>query len=288
VFERAPAVLDPAEMAVRVAAMLPLVRHVVADVATRVPRFVDREELVAAGMLGLTQAAHSYDAGRGVSFQAFARLRIRGAVLDELRGRDPLSRGARRRANQITAAATALHDALGRPPTDVETADHLGVEVAVVRQARDDASRAMQIERSTGDVDSTNLAERANGGDGGPLAALLDTELRGYLIDAVAALPDRLRIIVVGHFFDGREMQEIAAELGVTASRVSQLCARAIGLLRDGLNAQLDPERVMDLHETTTRLGRRKHAYYQLVADASTVGARLSRDRAVTHTPIAA
>ena len=209
-----------------------------------------RDELISAGTLGLTQAAHSYDTGRGVTFQAFARMRIRGAVLDELRGRDPLSRGARRRANQITAAALALHETLGRAPTETETAGHLHVDVAVVRQARDDIARATQLERSTGDLDSSDVAERADTAEGGPPAVLLDAELRGYLIDAVVALPDRLRSIVVAHYFDGREMQDIAAELGVTASRVSQLCARAIALLRDGLNAQLDPDRVEDIDDT--------------------------------------
>jgi RNA polymerase sigma factor for flagellar operon FliA len=286
-FERAPAAPitgtdDPnaAEIEARVAAMLPLVRHVVADVATRLPRFVDRDELISAGLLGLTQAAHSYDAGRGVSFQAFARLRIKGAVLDELRGRDPLSRGARRRANQVNAAALALQDTLGRTPTDAETAAHLQMEVAAVRQTREDVARAAHLERATGDFEGSDVAERAEGAEGGPLAELLDAELRGYLIDAVAALPDRLRAIVVAHFFDGREMQDIAAELGVTASRVSQLCGRAVALLRDGLNAQLDPERVSDLDETTSRIGRRKHAYYQLVADSSSVGDRVARGRA--------
>ena len=175
----------------------------------------------------------------------------------------------------------ALQEALGRTPTDAETADHLGLDQAAVRQAREDVSRAAQLERSTGDFDGTDVAERADGAEGGPLAALLDAELRGYLIDAVAALPERLRTIVVAHFFDGREMQEIAVELGVTASRVSQLCGRAVSLLRDGLNAQLDPERVEDLDETTSRVGRRKHAYYQLVADSSTVGDRLARGRAL-------
>jgi RNA polymerase sigma factor for flagellar operon FliA len=296
-FERAPATIltsagasdvpgagpDRVQIEARVTALLPLVRHVVADVAVRLPRFVDRDELIAAGLLGLTQAAHSYDAARGVSFPAFARLRIKGAVLDELRGRDPLSRGARRRANQVHAAAAVLQEALGRPPTDAETAEHLGIDTGTVRQARDDVARAAQLERSTGDVDSGDATERADGGEGGPLAELLDAELRGYLMDAVSVLPERLRAIVVAHFFDGREMQDIAAELGVTASRVSQLCGRAVALLRDGLNAQLDPERVGDLAETTSRIGRRKHAYYQLVAGCSTTSDRLARGRALTH-----
>jgi len=290
VFERALAAsgTEQIDIEARIASMLPLVRHMVADVATRVPRFVDREELVAAGMLGLTQAARSYDASRGVTFQAFARTRIRGAVLDELRSRDPLSRGARRRANQLNAAALALQDSLGRPPTDAETASHLRMEVTTVRQTRDDVARATQLERSTGDLEGTELAERAEGSDGNPLAELLDAELRGYLIDAVAALPDRLRTIVVAHFFDGREMQDIAVELCVTASRVSQLCGRAITLLRDGLNAQLDPELVEDLEVTTGRVGERKHAYYQLVAEASTVEHRIERGHAVRRAMLAA
>jgi RNA polymerase sigma factor for flagellar operon FliA len=154
------------------------------------------------------------------------------------------------------------------------------MDLAAVRQTREDVARAAHLERSTGDFEGSDVAERAEGNEGGPLAELLDAELRGYLIDAVAALPDRLRAIVVAHFFDGREMQDIAAELGVTASRVSQLCGRAVALLRDGLNAQLDPERVEDLDETTSRIGRRKHAYYQLVADSSSVSDRLARGRA--------
>jgi RNA polymerase sigma factor for flagellar operon FliA len=149
-------------------------------------------------------------------------------------------------------------------------------------------ARATQLERSSGDFEGTELAERAEGADGNPLTELLDAELRGYLIDAVAALPERLRTIVVAHFFDGREMQEIAVELGVTASRVSQLCGRAISLLRDGLNAQLDPELVEDLEVTTGRVGERKHAYYDLVAGASTVGRRLARGHAARHTMLAA
>jgi RNA polymerase sigma factor for flagellar operon FliA len=276
-----------AEIEARIFGMLPLVRHVVADVADRAPRYVDREDLMSAGMLGLTQAAHTYDERLGATFQAFARVRIRGAVLDELRSRDPLSRGARRRANQVNAVTVAMQEALGRAPTDTETASRLRVEVAVVRQARDDAARATELERSVGHLEGSEVAERADGADGGPLAELLDAELRGYLIDAVAALPDRLRAIVVAHFFDRREMQDIAAELGVTASRISQLCAQAIALLRDGLNAQLDPHRVDDLHVTTGRVGRGKHAYYRIIADASTVASRLARGHATSEWAIA-
>jgi RNA polymerase sigma factor for flagellar operon FliA len=260
--------------------MLPVVRLVVADVTSGVPRFVDREDLVAAGLLGLTQAARSYQPERGVSFQVFARTRIRGAVLDELRGRDRLSRAARRRVRQVTAASLFLHSAFRRPPTDVETANYLEVEVAVVRLAHDDVARAIALDGSTTQLDDGDVADRNGDGAGGPLAELLDAELRGYLVDAVAALPERLRLIVVAHFFDDREMLEIATELGVTASRVSQLCGRAVSMLRDCLNAQLNPDQVEASETTTGLVARRRHDYHETVAAASSVTTRLDRGRA--------
>ena len=209
----------------RVVATLSLVHHVVADVAGRLPRFVDREELISAGMLGLTQAARSFDPAHGVTFQVFARVRIRGAVLDELRHRDQLSRGARRRATDVSTVTTRMQSELGRCPSDAEVAASMDVDGSVVRRAHEDLNRAAALEnpmRSLGVGEEAGVAAT----EAGPMAQLLDAELRGYLIDAVAALPERLRVIVVAHFFDEREMRDIAVELGVTASRVSQLCAR--------------------------------------------------------------
>jgi RNA polymerase sigma factor for flagellar operon FliA len=88
---------------------------------------------------------------------------------------------------------------------------------------------------------------------------------------------------VVGHFFDGREMRHIAEDLGVTASRVSQLCAEAVALLRDGLNAQFELDRLPDVDATKGRVDRRKAAYYRAVADASTLAERLDQTRSVRH-----
>jgi RNA polymerase sigma factor for flagellar operon FliA len=275
--------LPAADWEARVATMLPLVRHVVSDVAGRLPRFVDRDDLMAAGMLGLTQAARSYDASRGVTFQAYARLRIRGAVLDELRSRDWVSRGTRTRANQASAAAAKLQRELGRTPTDDEVANELVMDVSVLRRIREDVVRASALERSSSSPGAHEVADEVPALDAGPLAHVLDAELRGYLIDGVAALPERLRIIIISHFFDGREMKDIAQDLGVTASRVSQLCAEAIRLLRDGLNAQLDPGQVPDLDATKGRVARRKADYYRSVAAASSPAQRLDTSRTLQH-----
>jgi RNA polymerase sigma factor for flagellar operon FliA len=268
--------------------MLPLVRHVVSDVVGRVPRFVDRDDLHAAGLLGLAQAARAFDPDRGVPFTTYARLRIRGAVLDELRGRDAVSRGTRRVATRVASASTELEAALGRKPTAAEIADALGVDVSDVRQVQDDVARAGSLERPAVILGVSDATDHIAATETDPLGQLLDRELRGYLIDAVCALPDRLRSVVVAHYLDSREMQDIAAELGVTPSRVSQLCAEGIALLRDGINSQLDPERVADLTVTTGRVGRRKSAYYTSVATASTCHQRLDASRRARTTAPAA
>ena len=264
--------------------MLPLVHHVVSDVVGRIPRFVDRDDLHAAGLLGLAQAARGYDPDRGVSFSTYARVRIRGAVLDELRGRDAVSRGTRRLATRVASAGTELEAALGRRPTAAEIANLIGIDEADVRQVQDDVARATSLERPAVTFGVTDASDQLAAADTDPVGQLLDRELRGYLIDAVCALPERLRSVVVAHYLDGREMQEIASELGVTPSRVSQLCAEGVALLRDGINAQLDPERVSDLSVTTGRVGRRKSAYYAAVAQASSCNERLDCSRRATTT----
>jgi RNA polymerase sigma factor for flagellar operon FliA len=259
--------------------MLPLVHHVVSDVVGRIPRFVDRDDLHAAGLLGLAQAARSFDPDRGVSFSTYARVRIRGAVLDELRSRDAVSRGTRRMATRLTGAGTELEAVLGRRASAAEIAGHLGLEEVDVRQVQDDVARAASLERPAVTFGVADASDQVAAADADPVSQLLDRELRGYLVDAVCALPERLRRVVVAHYLDGREMQEIAAELGVTPSRVSQLCAEGVALLRDGINAQLDPELVPDLTVTTGRVGRRKSAYYATVASSSSCHQRLDGAR---------
>jgi len=118
------------------------------------------------------------------------------------------------------------------------------------------------------------------GGDDPPEALLLNRELHAYLIDSVLALPERLRRVVIASFFEERPMHQIAAELGVTESRVSQLRAEALALLRDGLNAHLDPEALPPEPRPNGRLARRKTAYYAAIAAASDYRGRLAAERA--------
>jgi RNA polymerase sigma factor for flagellar operon FliA len=263
---------------------LPLVQYVVSEVAHRVPNHVSRNDLVSAGMLGLAQAARSFDPERGIAFDRFASTRIRGALLDELRGRDWASRSVRSRARGLQAASEHLTNRLGRSPSPDEVARELGVEIDIVHKLMDDVHRATVLNYDSlvldGDAESFLPADAS-----GPEELILDREKKGYLVDAVQALPERLRRVVMGYFFEERSMQELADELGVSESRISQLRAEALLLLKDGINSQLEPSAIVPEPRPNGRVARRKASYYAAVAEGSDFRTRLS-DRPTAYTEV--
>jgi len=254
---------------------LPLVGHHVRELLSRVPAHVGRDDLVSAGMAALATAAKSYDPARGTSFSAFASVRIRGALLDELRGLDWASRSVRGRARRIDTAEQELTAALGRTPTRTELAEVLGVAVDELDAAHDDVQRAMvlSLQGFAAGTAEDLVTERTPG----PEDLILHRERIGYLHDAIEALPERLRTVVTAYFFDERPMAEIAAELGVTESRVSQLRGEALVLLREGLNSQLDPELVTTPARPDGCVARRRAAYQAAVAGAGDLTSRLAK-----------
>ncbi|MBV8958131.1 MAG: FliA/WhiG family RNA polymerase sigma factor [Actinobacteria bacterium] len=255
---------------------LPLVHYAVAEVAARVPRHVSRDDLISAGMAGLAHAARNFDPERGIRFDRYAAPRIRGALLDELRHGDWASRSVRRQARSVRDAAETLTMELGRTPTNNEIADKMGCDQKVVEALNEDVHRAVVLNYDSlvaqGSADEVMPAESRT-----PDSILLDRERQAYLVDAVAALPERLRRVVVGYFFEERSMQELADELGVTDSRISQIRAEALELLREGMNSQLEPEAV-EKPARSQRVARRKQAYYAAIAKRTDAKTRISTD----------
>ena len=252
---------------------LPLVHYAVAELTGRVPRHVGRDDLVSAGMVGLAQAARSFDPDRGIPFGRFAGTRIRGALLDELRSRDWASRSVRAKARAVAGATERLSARLGRTPTGEEVAHALGMDVAAVEAIAGDVHRAVVL-----NIDALPLEGRAEEivlvAEGAtPDDAVLAEEQRRTMLAAVASLPERLRRVVVGCFFEDLPMQVLAEELGVTDSRISQMRTEALALLKDGINSQLDPELVED-RDRAGRVARRKQAYYQAIAEHPSVRER--------------
>lgn len=257
-----------------VRAHLPLVGHLVRDLLRRLPAHVSRDDLVSAGMAALAAAAKGYDPERGIPFRNFATARIRGALLDELRSLDWASRSVRARARQVDSVTQELTAVLGRTPTARELAEALGVAVDEITAVDEDIQRAVVLSLqgfAPGAADDL-VRERS----AGPEDLILTRERIGYLHDAIAALPERLRHVVTAYFFDERPMAEIAAELGVTESRVSQLRAEALVLLRDGLNSQLDPDLITG-REAGSLVSRRRASYYQAISAGGDLHSRLAR-----------
>lgn len=210
----------------------------------RVPRSVDRADLHSAAMFGLFQAAQAWEPDRGVTFDAFARHRIRGALLDELRGRDWASRRVRSFARTVAASADELTALLGRRPTDTEVAERMGVEVASIEALERDLHRAAlrPSDALTEEIAAVEVSTEAD-----PEASILRREQFGFVTDAVNVLPERLRRVIIGYYVEEEPMQVLAAELGVTESRISQMRAEAVRLLKAALEGHLDPDHVAAL-----------------------------------------
>jgi RNA polymerase sigma factor for flagellar operon FliA len=253
---------------------LPLVGHHVRELLNRVPAHVNRDDLVSAGMIALVTAARSFDSSRGIPFGRFASARIRGALLDELRGLDWASRSVRTRARRLESVQQELTATLGRVPTSAELAHALGVSVDEIDAVEEDVQRAVVLSLQGFAAGTAEDAVTEQGA--GPEDLLLHRERLGYLRDAIEALPERLRLVVTGYFLHERPMAELAAELGVSESRISQLRAEALTLLRDGLNAQLEPELVAEQRRPEGCVARRRQSYYAEIAARGDLRSRLS------------
>jgi RNA polymerase sigma factor for flagellar operon FliA len=262
---------------------LPLVGYLVAETASKLPAHVSRDDLTSAGMMALAQAARTFDASRGVPFGRFATVRIRGAIIDELRSHDWASRSVRIKARQRAAAEEELAATLGRHPSPAELAAHLNISPDELAAVDDDVHRSVVLSLQ-GFSDAGTLEGMLPHQDPGPEEVLLNRERAAYLLDAVAALPDRLRLVVEGYFFGERPMVELAAELGVTESRISQMRAEALALLKDGLTAMLAPETLPAEARPDGCVARRKAAYYATIAASSDYRARIAA-RPVDATP---
>ncbi len=271
--------MTKAEINGRIEANLPLVKHVVFQVAVHFPRHVDREDLARAGALGLVEASRRFDASRGVPFERFAAQRIRGAILDSVRAADWAPRSVRLLARRLEATEQQLASELGRVPSLPEMASELGVSMDELTKLQDRLFRSvvLALDHETGDEGDEELTlvdvlEDRNSIE--PLEELETRELHSYLRDAVGLLPERQRFVVVGYFLEGRTSEELARFLGVTESRVSQLRSEALRNLKLGIEAQYDDERPV---EPAGRVAKRQAAYAEAVCDESNWKNRLGR-----------
>lgn len=242
---------------------LPLVGYIVADVRARATH-LDRDDLAAVGSLALVAAAEAFDPDLGVPFGAYARTRITGAIADDMRSADWASRGTRKRIRETLATQEALSARLGRSVGVQEIADAMGVDRQTASDAMRDAARTVTaLDETVHDVLAADLPL--------PGEDLLEAEKRHYLRAAVEALPERMRYIVENVYFGDRTVTEVAAELGITHSAVSQQRSEAMRLLRDGLTAHYGDDGVA-VEPTSRTTAARRSAYLARVAANAAAG----------------
>ncbi len=213
-----------------IAEFAPMARRVALRVARRTPAWIASEDLVSAAMVGLAEAAERYDASRGEPFIAFATKRVRGAVLDELRRGDPLSRSARRSARQLGETMRVLEQKLGRAPEDHEVAAALGVDV---EEYQDDLAMLTHISTVALDVvEGGSGASQASQSGPSPVEELEKAQTLALLGRALRSLGDRDAQILSLYYNEEFTYAEIGQLIGVTESRVCQLHGRALARLR--------------------------------------------------------
>jgi len=213
----------------------PLVRRLAHQMIAKLPANVDIDDLIQVGLIGLSDALSRFDAEQGVQFETFATQRIRGAMLDELRGGDWMSRGTRRQQREIEAAVHKVEQRLGRAPQESEIAAEMGLALADYQEllGKVRGTQLVYLEDMSGDDGDDDfldrhVADHANN----PMAQLQDGRMRHALVEAIKNLPEREQFVMGMYYEHDMNLKEIAAVLKVTESRVCQLHSQAIARLR--------------------------------------------------------
>jgi len=220
----------------------PLVKYVAGRLGSGLPAHVDEGDLISYGLLGLISAIERYDPDRDIKFETYAIVRIKGAIIDELRALDWVPRSVRSRAREIERAIAELEAKLGRAPTDEEIAHKIGISQDELEESLTDISRSSiaaldELWSGGADGDQVSLLDTIEDQAGPrPADALDETEVRETLADAIARLPEREKLVITLYYYEELTLREIGEVLGVTESRVSQLHTKAVLRLRSRLS----------------------------------------------------
>lgn len=216
------------------AKFFPYIEKVARRLARRLPAHVEIDDLISSGVIGLMEAAERFDPKRVDRFEAFAEFRIRGAMLDDLRSRDTLSRDMRRLSNELRDATRRLEAQLGRTPDQEEIARRLGVGVEELyqRQQKLSGSSVVGIDDAGPDLlERTGDQQAAD-----PFEQASRREMMARLVEGIEGLPEKMQQVLSLYYIENLNLKEIGAVLGVTESRVCQIHGEATKRLRDSLD----------------------------------------------------
>ena len=200
-----------------------LVKRIAYHLAGRLPASVEVDDLIQAGMLGLLEAAANYSEGRGASFETYAGIRIRGAMLDGLRKLDWAPRSVHRKARAVAKAIREIESEIGRDARDVEVADRMGMKLSEYHRIVED-SAGCQISSLTTEEGEITLTDSS----ADPFRDVVDEDFRAALTEAIGGLPERERLVMSLYYDDELNLKEIGAALRVSESRICQIHGQAL------------------------------------------------------------
>jgi RNA polymerase sigma factor for flagellar operon FliA len=219
-----------------------LVKRIAHHLLGRLPPSVQVEDLIQAGMIGLLEAQKNYDGSKGASFETYAGIRIRGAMLDDIRRGDWVPRSVHKHNREVSQAISELEGQLNRDPSDAEVAQHMGISLEQYHTILTDinCSRLVGIEDlgvsedviSPDDSDEENL----------PFQGVADEYFRKALIDSIKSLPEREALVLSLYYDEELNLKEIGEVIGVSESRVSQTLSQSMQRLRTKLSAWTNNE----------------------------------------------
>jgi RNA polymerase sigma factor for flagellar operon FliA len=214
---------------------LSLVSSIAARLAMTLPDHVSQDDLYSSGLVGLLQAVRNYDPTCGASFETYARMRIRGAMLDELRKMDWVPRTVHEKARKIQAAMAQLEQKLGRAPTEAQMAKALSIPLKEYEKLLNEVRPAafVCLDTVSSEDDTGDLYEVvANSADESPLEQISHRELKQVILERLKELPEMQRKVLALYYGEEMHLREIAEVVGLTESRICQIHAQAILSIR--------------------------------------------------------
>jgi len=229
---------------------MPQIKYIAHRISAKLPSHVELNDLVSAGVLGLLDAVEKFDPTRGVKFKTYAELRVKGAILDSLRNLDWAPRSLRKRSKDLEKVYKELEQKLGRPASDKEVCDELGISLDEFYELVDqikglNLGSFHEMASQEDDRNSEPLIKYIpDAPQMDPFFIFHKSEIRSLLGSAIDALPKKERLVVSLYYFDALTMKEIGKVLGVNESRVSQLHTKAMLRLRTKLRKIKGDDRI--------------------------------------------
>jgi len=214
-----------------------MVKRIAYHLKSRLPAHIQVDDLIQAGMIGLLEAAKNYDAKQGASFETYASIRIRGAMLDEMRKNDWAPRSVHRNSRRVAEVIRQIENEKGRDARDSEIAEALNIELDEYNRILQDSSGHKILSFEEFGIGNESILESIPNPQTGILDGLQKENMRVLIANAVASLPERERLVMALYYDEELNLREIGAIIGVSESRISQIHSQAVIRLQTRLSS---------------------------------------------------